>query len=129
MDTPPLRIGLFGIGLEAYWRQFAGLQERLRGYLGRVERKLTRPGVEVVDVIFLHVTTYALSSTVLPVVMRAKVPVIVLNLAPEPAIDYAAFNTMGDRTAMTGEWPARCSGCRRCACVERTQSTISVSRG
>ncbi len=35
-----------------------------------------------VDLIFLHVTTYALSSTVLPVVRRAKVPVIVLNLAP-----------------------------------------------
>ena len=26
----PLRIGLFGIGLDAYWPQFAGLQERLR---------------------------------------------------------------------------------------------------
>ena len=28
-----------------------------------------------VDLIFLHVSTYALSSTVLPVVRRAKVPV------------------------------------------------------
>ncbi len=35
-----------------------------------------------VDLIFLYVTTYALSPTVLPVVRRAKVPVIVLNLAP-----------------------------------------------
>ena len=35
-----------------------------------------------VDLIFLHVTTYALSSTVLPVVRRAKVPVIILNLSP-----------------------------------------------
>ena len=35
-----------------------------------------------VDLIFLHVTTYALSSTVLPVVRRAKVPVIILNLQP-----------------------------------------------
>ena len=35
-----------------------------------------------VDLIFLHVTTYALSSTVLPVVQRAKVPVIILNLRP-----------------------------------------------
>ena len=45
-----------------------------------------------VDLIFLHVTTYALSSTVLPVVRRAKVPVIILNLAPGAAIDYASFN-------------------------------------
>ncbi len=33
-----------------------------------------------VDLIFLYVSTYALSSTVLPVVQRAKVPVIILNL-------------------------------------------------
>ncbi len=45
---------------------------------------------EDVDVIFLYVTTYALSSTVLPVVQRAKVPVLILNLHPNDAIDYAA---------------------------------------
>jgi L-arabinose isomerase len=33
-----------------------------------------------VDLIFLHVATYALSSTVLPVVRRAKTPVIILKL-------------------------------------------------
>ena len=63
------------------------------------------------DLIFLHVTTYALSSTVLPVVQRARVPVIILNLSPEAAIDYAAFNRMDDRAAMTGEWLAHCSAC------------------
>ena len=130
----PLRVGLFGIGLDSYWPQFKGLKQRLEGY-GRVVRdRLRRPGVEVVnlglidspfkaleaghrfrqedvDLIFLHVTTYALSSTVLPVVQRAKVPVIVLNLQPAPAIDYATFNKMGDRTAMTGEWLAHCAAC------------------
>ncbi|HSP43409.1 MAG TPA: hypothetical protein VLO11_11100, partial [Luteolibacter sp.] len=64
-----------------------------------------------VDLIFLHVTTYALSSTVLPVVQRARVPVIVLNLSPEKAIDYASFNRIGDRQKMTGEWLAHCSAC------------------
>jgi L-arabinose isomerase len=48
---------------------------------------------------------------VLPVVQRAKVPVIILNLSPEAAIDYATFNQMGDRTAMTGEWLAHCGAC------------------
>ena len=66
---------------------------------------------EDVDIIFLYVTTYALSSTVLPVVQRAKVPVIILNLAPEAAIDYTSFNAMTDRTKMTGEWLAYCSAC------------------
>ena len=132
--TSPLKIGLFGIGLDAYWPQFEGLQARLEGYVARVAKKLDRDGVEVinlglvdnpdrayaagrefrqadVDVIFLHVTTYALSSTVLPVVLRAKVPVIILNLQPTAAIDYATFNAMGDRTKMTGEWLAHCSAC------------------
>jgi L-arabinose isomerase len=66
---------------------------------------------EDVDIIFLYVTTYALSSTVLPVVQRAKVPVIILNLVPEAAIDYSSFNAMSDRTKMTGEWLAYCSAC------------------
>jgi L-arabinose isomerase len=131
---PPFRIGVFGIGLDAYWPQFAGLHDRLLGYLQRVEARMTRPGIQVVsaglvdtpdkafaaghrfrqadvDLIFLYVTTYALSHTVLPVVQRAKVPVIVLNLAPEAAIDYARFNQMGDRTKMTGEWLAYCNAC------------------
>ena len=134
MATPSLRLGLFGIGLDAYWPQFQGLKVRLEGYLARVAQKLARPGVEIVnlglvdnadrafaagrefrrqdvDLIVLHVTTYALSSTVLPVVLRAKVPVIVLNLAPEAAIDYATFNRLGDRTQMTGDWLAHCSAC------------------
>ncbi|WP_461083417.1 arabinose isomerase [Spirosoma flavus] len=129
-----LKVGLFGIGLEAYWAQFAGLQTRLEGYLSELAQKMERPGVDIVnigmidtpekamhaghqfrqadvDLIFLYVTTYALSSTVLPVVRRAKVPVIVLNLAPEPAIDYEWFNKLGDRTRMTGEWLAFCSAC------------------
>jgi L-arabinose isomerase len=127
-------VGLFGIGLDAYWPQFAGLEDRLKGYIGRVAQLLGAPGVRVinlglvdtpekafdaghqfrqadVDLVFLYVTTYALSSTVLPVVRRVKVPVIVLNLAPSAAIDYGSFNKMGDRTKMTGEWLAYCQAC------------------
>lgn len=133
-NTENLKIGLFGIGLEAYWKQFDGLKARLEGYVSEVHQKLEAYGAEIinlglidtpekafeagrsfrkadVDIIFLYVTTYALSSTVLPVVQRAKVPVIVLNLSPEATIDYAAFNSMTDRTKMTGEWLAFCSAC------------------
>jgi len=129
-----LRVGLCGIGLDAYWSQFAGLEDRLKGYVARVAARLQRPGVEVVnlglvdtpqrsreagracrsndiDVLFLYVTTYALSNTVLPLVQRAGVPVVVLNLQPEAAIDYEAFNKLTDRTAMTGHWLAYCSAC------------------
>ncbi len=134
MDTAPLKIGLFGIGLNEYWLQFAGLQKRLEGYLNTVHQKMKafHPYIinaglvdtvdrafeagklfrqEDVDIIFLYVSTYAVSSTVLPVVQRAKVPVIILNLSPEASIDYEAFNKINDRTLMTGEWLAYCSAC------------------
>lgn len=130
----PLKIGLFAIGLEAYWEQFTGLKERLESYISIVSGKIKEYHVEVVnlglidtaekameaghrfrqsdvDLIFLYVTTYALSSTVLPVVQRAKVPVIILNLSPEASINYEQFNKMNDRTQMTGEWLAYCSAC------------------
>ncbi|MCX6335384.1 MAG: arabinose isomerase [Bacteroidia bacterium] len=129
-----LKIGLFGIGLDAYWPQFKGLKERLEKYLQEVHKKLESFGADIVnlgliddpvkameaghkfrqadvDIIFLYVTTYALSSTVLPVVQRAKVPVIILNLSPEKAIDYKTFNNLSDRTRMTGEWLANVSAC------------------
>lgn len=128
------RVGLFSIGLEAYWEQFHCLETRLTGYNREIAARLAGFGMDVVnlgmidnvekaiaaghafrqsdvDLIFLHVSTYALSSVVLPVVRRAKVPVIVLNLSPQAAIDYGAFNRMKDRTAMTGEWLAHCQAC------------------
>jgi L-arabinose isomerase len=129
-----LRVGLAGLGLETYWPQFEGLEERLRGYLGTVEGKIEsddrtvinlglidspQKGVEAghacrrhdIDILLVYITTYALSSTLLPVILRAKVPVVLLNLQPEAAIDYARLNQMGNRTAMTGEWLAYCSSC------------------
>ncbi len=135
-------MGLYGIGLDTYWPQFAGLKERLIGYQQGIAARLRRPGVAVVDaglvdsplaareagdrlkredveLIFLYVSTYALSSTVLPVVQQTRVPVVVLNLQPVRAIDYAAFNALGDRGAMTGEWLAHCQACAapEIACV------------
>ncbi len=132
--TEQVRIGVFGIGLDTYWQQFEGLKTRLEGYLQRIAQQLSESGVCVVnlgliddaekaiaaghefrqrdvDLIFLYVTTYALSATVLPVVRRAKVPVVVLNVSPAGAIDYEAFHRLGDRTAMTGEWLAHCQAC------------------
>lgn len=133
-DSNGLRIGLFSLGLEAYWPQFGGLKERLLGYNRQIAEKLARPGVFIenlglidtpekafaaghrfrqadVDLLFLHVATYGVSSAVLPVVRRAKAPVVVLNLAPGAAIDYTAFNRMRDRDQMTGEWLAWCQAC------------------
>jgi L-arabinose isomerase len=129
-----LRVGLIGLGLEAYWEQFEGLEARLQGYLLDVEQKIAgssriisnmglvdtpQKAIEAghacrrndIDILLVYVTTYALSATVLPVILRAKVPVILLNLQPTAAIEYEQFNKMANRTAMTGEWLAYCSAC------------------
>ncbi len=130
----PLRVGLFSIGLAAYWPQFEGLRERLDSLSRTIAERLARPGLalshlgmvdspeaalqaahrlgrEDIDLLVIHVATYALSSTVLPILRRIKVPVLVLNLAPGAAIDYARFNALGDRTRMTGEWLEFCQAC------------------
>lgn len=134
MNPVKTRVGLFGIGLDTYWPQFAGLRDRLVGYQNEIASGLSGLGAEVcdaglvdtpdksratgdffreqkVEVIFLFISTYALSHTVLPVVQKAGVPVLVLNLQPVAAIDYKKFNALGDRGVMTGEWLAHCQAC------------------
>ena len=136
------KIGLYGIGLDTYWAQFDGLKKNLLGYQAIVKKRLESYGANVVDLglidepvaakaagdtfraenvdaIFLFITTYALSSTVLPVVQRAGVPVIVLNLQPVAQLDYSTFNALGDRGKMTGIWLEHCQACSapEIACV------------
>jgi L-arabinose isomerase len=125
MNKPAAKVGMFGIGLEAYWAQFPELRERLEGYQRHVEEwigrwaKVVSSGLvdtapkaqdagkrfaeERVSLIFCYVGTYATSSQVLPAVQEAKVPVVVLNLQPVAALDYENTDT--------GEWLANCSAC------------------
>ena len=42
-------IGLVSIGLEAYWKQFSGLKERLIAFSTSIGDRLRRPNVEVID--------------------------------------------------------------------------------
>ena len=122
----PARVGVFGIGLAAYWPQFEGLRDRLVGYQQHVEEQVRGFGCEVasaglvdtapaaqqagdfftqqnVDLIICYVGTYATSSQVLPAVQRPRVPVLVLNLQPSAALDYEHTDT--------GEWLANCCAC------------------
>lgn len=137
-----MKIGLFGIGLDTYWPQFEGLFDRLNGYRQEIKERIESMGATVADagmvdnpakaqaaarffaredveVVFLYISTYALSSTVLPIAQQIKVPVILLNLQPVAAIDYEKLNAMSDRGAMTGEWLAHCQACSvpEIACV------------
>jgi len=137
-----MKAGLFGIGLDTYWPQFKGLLSRLEGYLQQIKSGIENMDATVVyagmvdspdkarqaadylksenvDIVFLYISTYALSSTVLPVAQQLKAPVILLNIQPVAAIDYAKLNSMNDRGDMTGEWLAHCQACSipEIACV------------
>src|SRR5512147_2934624 len=97
-NTAKAKVGVFGIGLAAYWPQFDGLKEQLEGYQRTVEERLAQMGGEVVsaglvdtaqaavkagdlfvqanvDLIICYVGTYSTSSQVLPAVQRRKAPV------------------------------------------------------
>ncbi len=133
------KIGVFGIGLAAYWPQFEGLKERLEGYQRQVEARLAGFDAEIisaglvdtaplaaaagdlfiqsnVDLIVCYVGTYATSSQVLPAVQRTGRPVLVLNLQPAPQLDYENTDT--------GEWLANCCAC----CVPEISNAFARSR-
>ena len=119
------RIGLYTIGLKAYWGQFPGLKDRMIQYGQFLEKGMSNHGeifnyglVDTeeqgkkagewfnknnVDLIFCHSGTYATSSTVLPVHQICKAPVIILNLQPTERLNY-------EKTT-TGEWLANCGAC------------------
>lgn len=133
------RIGVFGIGLAAYWEQFNGLKARLERYQRDIEARLSEYGAQIIsaglvdtahaavaagdlfareqiDLLVCYTATYATSAQVLPVVQRGRRPVVVLNLQPTAQLDYANTDT--------GEWLANCSAC----CVPEISNAFARSR-
>ncbi len=133
------RVGVFGIGLAAYWPQFEGLRERLEGYQQGIQARLETMGAEVVsaglvdtapaarnaganlaaarvDLVMVYPATYATSSQVLPIVQAAGAPVVILNLQPTRTLDYEGMTT--------GEWLANCSAC----CVPEIAGALTRAR-
>jgi L-arabinose isomerase len=133
------RVGIFGIGLAAYWPQFEGLRERLQGYQQGIQARLETMGAEVVsaglvdtapaarhaganlaaarvDLVMVYPATYATSSQVLPIVQAVGAPVVILNLQPTRTLDYEGMTT--------GEWLANCSAC----CVPEIAGALTRAR-
>jgi L-arabinose isomerase len=137
-NPPRGKVGLFGIGLAAYWPQFPQLKPRLLGYQATIRERLAAhaevvdaglvddaPGAAAagdlfaraaVDVVVCYVGTYATSSQVVPAVQRARAPALVLNLQPRSALDYVHTDT--------GEWLANCCAC----CVPEISCAFARSR-
>ena len=137
-----VNVGLVSVGLSTYWPQFDGLLERLLGYKQKVAEMLESCGACVVDagmvdtpqkgsaalqllnggnleLTFVFVATYSLSSIILPVAKGVKTPILILNVQPAPSIDYIKLNQLADRGMKTGEWLAHCQACAvpELACV------------
>lgn len=128
-------IGFVSTGLNTYWNQFDGLLDHLTEYSGTIVSHLAAAdGVAVtdagmvdspekareagkvlrescVDILFIYISTYCLSSTILPVAQEAGCPCIFLNIQPDSKIDYSAINSLGDRGKMTGMWLENCQAC------------------
>lgn len=134
MIQKKVKVGLLGVGLNTYWGQFEGLLPRLLAYQEEIHAGIEEMDVEVVNIgmidtpqkavegalllkqadvelVFLFISTYALSSTILPLAQQVGRPVVLLNMQPVPAINYQKVNSMNDRGKMTGEWLAHCQAC------------------
>lgn len=120
------KIGIYSMGLKAYWSQFAGLRERMLEYGEFIAHRIEEMGAEVyfyglvdceeagreageyfnahnIDLIFAHSATYVTSASVLPVHQICQAATVVLNLQPTAQISY-------EKTT-TGEWLAHCGAC------------------
>src|SRR5262250_589826 len=58
----PLNVGLFGLGLDAYWPQFAGLRDRLESYVHEVARKIGSSQVQVTNLGLIDTPQKALAA-------------------------------------------------------------------
>lgn len=132
------KIGVFAIGLEAYWPQFSGMKECLMEQHQRLLRKFSTRDIvslgmvdnparareaglrfqaEDVDIVFCHLTTYASSESLLPVVRAlGNVTLVLLNVQSVPALDL-------DRTLSIDDWLGK-----GCSCAGLPEMTAVLLR-
>jgi L-arabinose isomerase len=112
-----MKIGVCAVGLEAYWGQFDGMIDNLLVHHSKLIRKfesyevveggmVDRPDKAKsvsgkfkennVSLIFVHLTTYASSENLLPLVRELDVPVILLNVQAVKALDLDHVTNIGD---------------------------------
>jgi L-arabinose isomerase len=116
--TSGARVGLMAVGLGSYWPQFPEMRDtileahrRLAGLIspyaslveaGLVDSVESSRGAGAkfrtgdVDLVFVHLATYANSETLLPAIRALDVPVILLNVQPVRALDMARTTNIGD---------------------------------
>ena len=114
-ETVP-RIGVFGVGYYKYWDQFPGLLDALLAKQTVFIAKLHKHEVDVIDfglidnvekaykltaelkasnldLIFCDMLTYATSSTFGTIIKTIDVPIVLVALQPDDALDYENAST------------------------------------
>lgn len=110
------KIGIFGVGLSTYWHQFEGLFDDLNVKMNVFEGKVKSNNVEVInfgivdnaesafkvlpkikaaniDLLFVDMLTYAASSSIGVIYKEVNIPIVLVALQPEKALDYEKATT------------------------------------
>ncbi|MEX0883397.1 MAG: L-fucose/L-arabinose isomerase family protein [Cyclobacteriaceae bacterium] len=110
------RIGVFGVGYFKYWAQFDGLLDDLKEKQNVLIEKIKKNQVEVIDfglvddvqtaydlvpkiqasnldLIFCDMLTYATSSTFGVIIKNIGIPIVLVALQPDKAMDYSRAST------------------------------------
>lgn len=106
------KIGIVGVGYNAYWPQFPSVKEILLKKLNHFIEKVKVNDVDVVnfgiidnsksayiildamrtenlDFLFIDMLTYATSATFVPLIKNLQIPIVLVALQPLKAMDYA----------------------------------------
>jgi L-arabinose isomerase len=111
------KIGVLGVGHHRYWAQFEGLLERMHAKQANFIHRVLAYGVRVVDfglvddsqsayaalkkirqanldLLFVDMVTYATSATFAPLVQGLDIPIVLVVLQPDMAMDYPRGSTV-----------------------------------
>ena len=110
------RIGIVGVGHHTYWDQFDGLLNQMHQKLDAFEQLVSLNGVDVknfglsdcaetayklvdqingtnLDLLFIDMVTYATSSSIAAIFNSCHLPMVLVALQPDKALDYDVAST------------------------------------
>lgn len=110
------KVGVYGVGHYTYWEQFDGLLDEMYAKLNTFIGKVKSHEVEVInfglidnakgayslvpkiqsadlDLLFCDMLTYATSSTFGKIIREVDIPIVLVALQPDKALDYSKAST------------------------------------
>ena len=110
------RVGVLGVGHHTYWDQFDGLLDQLHEKISAFDQIVKSNGVEVIhfgisdcaetayrfadkinesnlDLLFIDMVTYATSSSIAAIFNSCNLPMVLVALQPDKALNYELANT------------------------------------